>query len=212
VRLHPLAGATLSSAVALTWQGSDQTGDVYYDLRYRWASASAGFGAWHYPDGGFDLPATDLTSTGLKPGYEYCYELRGHDDFDNVSAWTGARCTARPVDDRALAASAHWHRKTSSNWWNNTATVSSTHGSTLRITGKLDRVGVVATRCPNCGSIAVFVGSKKIGTINLHAATTENQSVLLLPHFGLRTGTVQIKVISPDGKSVKIDGLITRRT
>jgi hypothetical protein len=212
VHLNPLPDATLSSSVALSWHGSDpQTGVSDYQLRYRSASGG-GFGAWHSPYALQDLSGTDLTATGLTAGHEYCYQLRGRDQVGNVSAWTSARCTALPVDDRALQASAHWHRKTSGNWWNNTATVSSTHGASLQIKRELDRVGVVATRCSNCGSIAVYVGHKKIGSIDLHAGKTEYQSVLLLPHFGLRTGTVRIKVTSPDGKTVQIDGLISRRT
>jgi hypothetical protein len=76
---------------------------------------------------------------------------------------------------------------------------------------QLDRVGVVATTCNHCGSVAVYVGVTKIGTISLYATTTHYQRLLQLPRFSLRTGTVTIKVLS-SGKTVQIDGLLTSRT
>lgn len=65
--------------------------------------------------------------------------------------------------------------------------------------------------CPTCGSIALFVGSTKIGSLNPHATRRQDQRLLLLPRFSLRTGAVTIKVTS-NGKDVQIDGLITSRT
>ena len=54
--------------------------------------------------------------------------------------------------------------------------------------------------------VAVLVGATRIGTISLASSTTHYRSLILLPAFSYRTGTVRIEVIS-SGKPVQLDGL-----
>ncbi|HYS36183.1 MAG TPA: hypothetical protein VEO01_11185 [Pseudonocardiaceae bacterium] len=167
-----------------------------------------------YTAGWQALPASTstVTATGLVQGYDYCYAVRATDQAGNSSPWTPSRCTARALDDRALSASTGWQRVTGSRWWNSTATTTTTVGARLTRSGvQLDRVGIVATTCNHCGSVAVYVGATKIGTISLYATATHYQRLLQLPRFSLQTGTVTIKVLS-SGKTVQIDGLLSTRT
>jgi hypothetical protein len=86
------------------------------------------------------------------------------------------------------------------------------HAATATRTGaELDRVGIVATRGPGMGTVAIYVGTTQIGTISLSATTIHYRSLILLPPITYRTGTVRIKVISA-GKPVQIDGIAVTRT
>ena len=209
----PTAAVQLASSAVVSWSAT-WSGVAHYEVRYQRAAYNGGFGAWVYPASWQALPASTstVTATGLVQGYDYCYAVRATDGAGNTSAWTPSRCTARALDDRALSASTGWQRVTGSNWWNSSATTTTTVGARLtKSSVQLDRVGIVATTCNHCGSVAVYVGATKIGTISLYATATHYQRLLQLPRFSLQTGTVTIKVLS-SGKTVQIDGLLSTRT
>lgn len=211
--LDALPAAILSSSLPLSWSGADTgSGLAYYQLRYQVAADTSTFGAWQYPAAWQHLTGTQVTASGLTFGHDYCFALRAIDNAGNASTWTTPACAARAVDDRTLTASTHWRRATATRWWNGTATTTKTRGAMLRLAKlRLDRIGVVATQCPTCGNVAIYVGATRIGGISLAKATTANRQVLMLPRFSLREGTVSIKVTST-AKSVQIDGLVTSRT
>jgi hypothetical protein len=210
---EPSAPAIAAGSVKITWTGSDDSGIAGFDLRYRRAGYNGGFGAWQTPPGWQNLTGHTVTASGLQAGYDYCWSVRATDTADNTGAWSAPRCTAVALDDRALATSASgWHRGSGSAYYEHTVTTASRKGAVLHRTGAtLDRVGVVATTCPTCGAIAVYVGRTRIGTVNLHAAATHRKVIKVLPKFRLRSGTVSVKVLS-SGKTVAIDGLVLSRT
>jgi hypothetical protein len=49
-------------------------------------------------------------------GGDYCFAVRAVDNAGNTSPWTTPRCTARPLDDRALSVGAGWARGTGSSY------------------------------------------------------------------------------------------------
>jgi hypothetical protein len=208
----PAQPFTLESSAIVSWTGQDNTGGTglaRYQVRERTAPFSSGFKPWTYPSAWQALnPATtSVTASGLARGRDYCFAVRAVDKAGNTSPWTTPRCIARPLDDRALSVGKGWIRRTGSRYWNGTITVTSAHGATARLTGaKLDQVGIVATRGPAMGTIAVYVGATQIGQISLAATSTSYQNLILLPPFSYRTGTVTVKVVSR-GKPVQIDGL-----
>jgi hypothetical protein len=124
-----------------------------------------------------------------------------------VSAWSAPRCTSRALDDRSLRVGTGWLAKASTGYYFNTLMSGARLGSVLtRPSAQLDRVSVVATRCPTCGVVGVYVGTSLVGTVNLYAATTQRQVMLTLPAFSLRTGTVVLKILSTN-KLVQVDGI-----
>ena len=75
-----------------------------------------------------------------------------------------------------------------------------------------DRVGIVATTCPTCGSVNVFVGSTAVGTINLVSATTSYQTLIMLPKLPAAvSGTLGVIVRSTTGKVVQLDGVLASK-
>jgi hypothetical protein len=210
--LGTLPTATLQTAAAISWSGSDLgSGIQSYDVRWRSAKYSAGFGAWHYPNAWQQTTSTS-GSLSVSAGYDYCLQVRARDRAGNISPWSSQQCVTRALDDRALTAGTGWSRKTGAGYYQGTYTVTTGQHNTLTLKGvKLDRVGVVATKCASCGAVAIYVGTTQVGQINLSASTIQKEQVIILPPFAYQTGTVSLKTLS-SGKTVQIDGLITSRT
>jgi hypothetical protein len=210
----PTAPFTLGPKTTISWTGSDAgTGITSYHVQYRRARFSAGFEAWVTPRGWQALAASvhAVTLSPLATGYEYCAEVQAVDKAGNLST-TQSRCIARPLDDTTLTASAHWTRSTGGNYWNSTIITTKQLGATLKATGvQLDRVGIVATRGPGRGAVGIYVGTKLIGEVNLAAASLHYRSLITLPAFSYRTGTLTVKVLT-SGKPVQIDGLAMSRS
>jgi hypothetical protein len=205
----PTAVFALAGSVPLGWTGSDPAGGsgvASYNLRLRTATPTTGFTPFTQPAALQGLPTTSATKS-TRPGTTTCFEVQAVDRAGNGSMFSTPLCTARPVDDQALTASSGWTRRSNAHFWNGSYTTTTEHNATLTLAGvHLDRVGIVATTCPDCGKIAILAHNIPVGTINLHSKTTRRQTVLALPKFTARTGTVTVKVLST-GKIVQIDGL-----
>jgi hypothetical protein len=183
-------------------------------VRERTAPYSSGFTPWTYPAAWqvVNPLVTSVTASGLAQGVDYCFAVRAVDNAGNTSPWTIPRCTARPLDDRALSVGAGWARGTGSSYWNGTITATSTNAATATRTGaEFDRVGIVATRGPGMGTIAIYIGTTQIGQISLAATSTTYQNLIPLPPISYHTATVAVKVVS-SGKPVQLDGLALSRS
>src|SRR5207248_781265 len=115
-------------------------------------------------------------------GFEYCFSMRARDTAGNVSAFTGARCVAIPLDDRALTASAGWSRTKNSAAFNGTLSVAKAKGRTLTRTGAIaGRAALVVTKAKGFGSVDVLYNGKVVKTVSLGATRTQHQVVVGLP-------------------------------
>lgn len=210
--LSAIAAATLGSSVKLAWSATDSgtpTSGVHsYDVRYRKASYTGGFGSWTTWK---SATTSKSASFGLAAGYAYCFEVRARDNAGNLSGWTAARCTTRPLDDRKLSASAHWTRATDKYAYAGTVTKVSYAGASLSLANaRVSRIGLVVTRTPTGGSATVSVGSTKLGTVSFEATSTIHQKVIWLKTVSLRTA--KIKITTTSRKPVQVDGLVSYRT
>jgi hypothetical protein len=213
VSLAALPVATLAASVRLAWSGSDSgSGVASYDVKYRRAAwNSTGFGAWILPSTWQRIGVRTRTLS-LAPGFDYCVSVRARDAVGNTSDWSAPRCVARALDDRSLVAGRGWTRATASGYYLRTITSTTRLGAVLVRTGaRLDRVGIVATRCATCGIVGVYVGNRLMGKVNLAAPTLRRQQLLMLPRFSYRAGTIVLRSLTTR-KLVQIDGLVITRT
>jgi hypothetical protein len=210
VQQPSLPRVSLANPVRATWRATDATSGVArFEAAYWRAKADGTLTAWTQPSGWDSLSTPTVRLPNLAPGDTICVSVRARDQAGNVAPWTAPRCTSRPYDDAVLTASSRWVRDTGTQYWLGTVSRTPTQSETLRRSNVRTRlVGIVATRCPGCGTVQVAVAGQSVGTINLEAATTQHQQVLLLPAFPLRTGAVVLTVATA-GKSVRIDGLVT---
>jgi hypothetical protein len=207
----PTAPFTMSTAT-VKWTGADAgSGVANWQVQWQRAPYNGGFGAWSSP-ATFAAGTLSHTYTGLARGYDYCYRVRSVDRAGNSSAYSTSRCIAVVLDERSLTVSSGWTINTSSAYYGGSAVSSKHVNATLKRTGaQLDRLALLATKCPTCGSVGLYVSGELIGKVSLHATTLRNQQLIKLPVFSYRTGTVTIKVLS-SGKLVRIDGLGISRT
>lgn len=199
------ASVTTSASHTVRW--SAPAGATSYDVRYRRARWNGGFGAYTYP-AGWQGRTTPSVSHSLAKGYTTCYSVRAR-SAGGTSGWSGERCMVAPLDQVSLTRSTGWTVQKAGAYYGGSAWTATRKGRSLHRTGAaLRRVGVVATTCPACGAVDVFVGSTRVGRISLaRGTTTRNRQVLLLPAFSTRTGTVRVVVVST-ARTVRIDGLV----
>ncbi|MEO8329165.1 MAG: hypothetical protein ABI586_04080 [Candidatus Nanopelagicales bacterium] len=203
-----LPKVTLTASAAASWRGTDaHSGIDHYEAAYRIFGVDGTANWWTTPPDWSDL-GRSVQTPNIAQGQTVCVSVRSFDKATNASPWSPPSCTTRPFDDRALDASAGWTRATGSAYWLNTVTRTQASGQTLKRSDvHLNRVGILATQCADCGVVVVKVGDTKIGRINLGAGTLANRKVRLLPAFGDQTGIVRIKSVT-SGKKVAIDALV----
>lgn len=202
--------ATLASRVTVRWTGSDNSGHVSsYTARVRTGDRAGRLGPW------MQGPTTSATSwrIGLSPGTSSCVAVRATDAAGNVGAWSAARCYIRGYDDRALRASRGWIRTGGSAFANGTASAAKTSGATLTVpvvsgAHPVTQATVWATVCPGCGTVGVYIGTRRVTVLSLRSRRTylsKPFTVTLAP----RVGTVVIRTQS--SALVKLDGVAVAR-
>lgn len=192
------------------WSARDTWSAVAsYDVRVRSARVNGGFG--HRNDWKSHTKATHARFTG-RPGRTYCLEARARDTVGNLGRWSTARCTAIPLDDRALNQHGGWARKRGMGYFRDTYSVDRTHGATLTLAGAHVRdLALLASTGPGYGTVQVDLGSSRLGTLHLARAEDHKRVVVNVKTFvRLHTGTVTIWIVS-HGKPVRIDGLFVSR-
>jgi hypothetical protein len=212
VSMHTSAAFTTASSAAFSWSAIDSgSGVASRAAAWRRATYSSGFGPWQYPTSWQALSGDTATLSGLATGSDYCVTVRATDRAGNTSAWSTPVCTARLLDDRTVSGrSSGWTLGSDPHAYATTYSATHQAGAWLsRSSASVDRIGVLATRCPACGQVEVYVGATRVGMIDLRASTTTRQ-MLVLPKFSLRSGTVTFK--SLNSGYVKIDGLALSRT
>jgi hypothetical protein len=152
-----------TSAWRLSWSGKDAgSGVAGYDVAWRYSG-----GTWKWPTA---WSATTAKSVVLPvaAAKTYCWHVRARDAAGNVGAWSAERCARTPYDDRAMSVSSGWVHKAGSGYLFGTLTRTTVAGARATSTASLSgaRVDLVVTRCPTCGSVDVYIGSRKIGRIS----------------------------------------------
>jgi hypothetical protein len=119
-------------------------------------------------------------------------------------------CVHTPVDDASAVGSKGWRSVDDASLWHGSARTTKKKGATLTVPGAVavDRVGVVATTCPGCGKVVVYVGTTKIGVLNLDSQKVKRRVVMVLPQLSSPLdGAIQVVVETVD-KKVQIDGVV----
>jgi FtsP/CotA-like multicopper oxidase with cupredoxin domain len=206
-----LGAVALGSTVAVSWSaiaGANRV--VSYDVRYRRASATGGFGSyvsWKHKVAGTHsaLPVT--------AGGTYCVSVQARDSVGHLSAWTAPTCTATPLDDRSMWRGRGWIAGRGTGYYKSTYLKAWEFGATLtRGQVKAKQISIVATTCKTCGVVRVYWGTKLLATVNLYSATTVKRKIIPITTFSsVRTGTLKLRSWSDD-RWVIIDGVVISRT
>lgn len=194
------------AAVPVGWQATDVIGPV---MSYRVRVRSA------LPNGPFGDPATWLASTSFQfatyagdfTGRTYCFTVRAKDLAANTSSYSAERCSAQPLDERELTRSTGWVNQAIPAAYRGTARTATAAGEKLvSDTVLVRRVALVATTAPGAGSVDVYLGATKLGSVSLASATTKRRQVIPLATLPSRT-TGKIRIVTTTADPVTIEGL-----
>jgi hypothetical protein len=207
--LSALGATTLTASATVRWAGSDAVGVRSYDVRYRTAAWNKALGTYVYPVRWQNTTATSTTQA-VGTGALYCFSVRARDAAGNVSGWSAERCTAKPLDDRALTSKGAWTKGKGKAFYAGTIATAKAKGASLTRAGALPgRVALVVTKGKAFGAVGVFYNGKLVKKVSLAATRTRVKQVLVLPRL-TKKGTIVVKVLTA-GKTVQVDGLLTSR-
>jgi uncharacterized protein YjbI with pentapeptide repeats len=209
----PAFTTSLVHRIGVAWSANDGNGSgiASYDVRYSKTSvvsiATPVWKAWQV-----STKAASATIT-LASGYGYCFQSRARDAAGNTGAWGAQRCTNTAIDDHDLGASDGWRRGSRSATFANTLTVTTAIGATLsKPSSYISQVGLLATACPTCGTVDVYIGARKLGSVSLYASATKFGKVFMLPKLANRQqGTLKLVTVRsaiPGRNHVTIDGVL----
>ena len=202
----PASTTTLAKTFTVSWGGGDTNGLASFDVQYTKA-------AWNGKFGGATAlksatTATSTTFTGV-PGFEYCFSVRARDKAGNLSGYSATKCTALPLDDRALVASGGWKKLTGKAFYLGTAMQAAANGKTLTRKGAIaGRAVLYVDKGKGFGTISVLYNGKVVKKISLASTKTVTKFAVVLPKVTKAT-TIVIKTTS--AKKVQIDGLLLAR-
>jgi hypothetical protein len=211
------------------WLGSQQWGfgpDEYTDaetdigstdVRYR-VSVGGALSTWRYPaDGQRRDPRTvGSWSWSAIAGQEVCLSSRARDRAGNVTAWSPAKCTVKTYDDSENSQwSPGWVQKVGNRTlWQYGGFLHTTKAGAVMSSADTRigrRVALEVKTCPTCGSVAVYIGSTKVGTISTYSAKDAWHVLRELPPYP-RTLRGTLRVVSTSTKPVYLDGWGVRLT
>ena len=206
----PTAAFASSSSIPISWTAADPNGSgvVTTDVQLARAPATSAppntFVAWQ---SGTISRSSVLTNATLAS--TYCLRSRATDAAGNVGLWSSPRCITTPTDDRSLLASTGWQRGSTAGYVAKTYSATSALNATLstRTSVSVRRVGLVAVKCPTCGTVGVYIGMTRIAVLSLRQSSTA-RSFITLPAFTVaKTGVVRFKVLTR-GRLVRIDAAL----
>ena len=68
------------------------------------------------------------------------------------------------------------------------------------------RIALLATSCPTCGKVRLYLADRYLGTVNLYASSWHTHQFIALRPFSRLKGRLTLRVIT-SGKLVRIDGI-----
>lgn len=152
-------------------------------------------------------PAGVATFPG-EPGATYCFRATATDAAGNVSQPSPEECTSVLLDNLAFRHFGGWKARLGNEYFLKTYSQTRSYGATLRLKSvSAKRLAIVATTCPRCGALSVFLGGTLLRSINLRSNTTQKRRLIQIANFQqARTGSLRVKVMS-SGSLVRIDAL-----
>ncbi len=174
-----------------------------FNVEIRSAKFDGSLGSWTPLQSG--VTGTSITANG-KRGFTHCFHVQALDGTGAMSASSSQRCTAIPLDDRALTRKGAWKAGTGDAYYAGTYLRSSKEGAKLVLPGvHAKRIAIMVDKVSKGGTVQVWFKGTKVATINT-AGSGKRVLVNVMTSSSVATGKLVIKVVS-SGKSVFIDGV-----
>jgi hypothetical protein len=145
---------------------------------------------------------------GLK-GRDYRFTVAAIDSSGNEDLTPAVDRWTVPINNTFLRGySRGWKEKSGHGYFEDSYSITTRHGASVQQGKRRFRsVVLVATKCPDCGSLEVRLGSRVLKHVDLHAAKRKQRRLIPIaswkrPH----TGTVKV-VVTSTGRDVIVEGL-----
>jgi hypothetical protein len=192
-----------SRSFHVNWAGSDPS-VASFDILYRRSSPNGRFQPAVVWRSGETAGGASLTAS---PGSTYCLSARASDAVGNRGSFGREECTAIPGDVSMLARKGSWVRKFRRGHYLGSYLTGKRRGDSLSVRVSARRLALVATRCPRCGVVDVYLGKRRLRRINLEAKTPRKKQLIHVARFArVLTGEVRITIVS-DKRPVLLEGL-----
>jgi hypothetical protein len=182
--------------------------DAVVDVQTRYAELNGSFTAWKLYKSGLTGTSTSLTGSY---GRTYCFQVRSRDASGVASGWSKQRCRTIPARSTAFTYSAGWEPRASSEYWSGLAMRTTRQGATASKGVVAERVYLVVSKCPTCGTISVSWKGNVVKTISLVAPFPTRRALVSIASFSSpQSGTLKVTVTS-SGRPVILEGLAAYR-
>lgn len=211
-RMVGLPKVVFSRAVTVSLRASDdrRLSNDPIDVRVRSAAPGERLGSWRRPASWQSIPRQQLRLSGLSRGSTYCFATRAHDVAGNVSRWTAAKCAVYALDDRDLTRSGAWRMLSADRYYRATALSTTSTWKPLGLRRvRADAAWLLATTCPDCGRVKVFVGNDTFGSVDLHSRVRRDRVLVKLPWPMSMSGPLSLQPVTR-GSKVIVDGIALR--
>ncbi|MFE6967752.1 hypothetical protein [Isoptericola sp. NPDC057653] len=200
----PRAGE-FEGSVGFSWRGSDDDAVASYDVQVRRASANGALGSWAWAQDGRVTTRTSLRfKVALPAGGQACFRVRAHDLVGNTSSWSKESCAYRERFASGSVTTSHGARVT----WDaaHLRRVVELPRSGARATARTAIAGrgvsVVALTGPRAGTVGVYAGTTKIGTVRLKASSKHWERFIVTAPRGF-TGKVSFRSSSAGASQLR---------
>ncbi|WP_395695844.1 M36 family metallopeptidase [Nocardioides sp.] len=150
--------------------------------------------------------ATPSYTAGLARGTTACFRVVATDVAGNTGVASAQRCTSRLVDDTSLKRSSGWRTVRGKAYDGGSASTTTQRSRSLTL-GNVHESALAlrATTCRTCGSVTVYLGSRKLRTVSLVSSATRPAVLLTVPLSSPVSGT--LRIVTTSAKPVTVDGV-----
>jgi hypothetical protein len=196
----------LSSVITVQYSATDsQSPPARYEVRYESAPwNSQFFSEYVYPANWQLIAGQRQTLIGV-PGSEYCFDVRAIAEDGAASAWTSGTCTTLPLGESSLrpTPAPDWIRHRAVGNYLSSFVSTGTMGATLVVSGAwANQVAIIATKCPSCGALDVFVNGAFLGRIKTQSAIVDPHAFFTLPTFSSGKVAIELEDTSRHGRVI----------
>lgn len=140
---------------------------------------------------------------------DYRFTVAAVDTAGNVDQTPAVERWTVPMNDRKLkTVSRQWDQRTGRGYFQDSYSITDARGAFIE-QGKrgFRSLVLVATKCPGCGKVVVYLKGDRLDTVNLSAKRTKKRQVIPIASWAQRhAGKVRLEVRTA-GKDVIIEGL-----
>ena len=204
----PAKAFVAGTRISVRWSATDALSRPdTVDVRARSAGGAGDFGSWRMWRRNTTAPSAVFVG---RAGRTYCFQARSRDRVGNLGAWSAARCTSTPVDDRSFTSTGKWNRVASGGAYLSTLTTTHNAGHALRLPRiRATSLRLLARTCSSCGTVRISHAGRTLGTFDLVSRQARNRVIHLRSYQRPKMGAVVIRVVG--NGSVRIDGLAWTR-